>query len=163
MYRWLATGALTANQYSLHRLIVPSNFVRTLVPLTPIALSEIYLFISVGDAQTQKAITTWTVGSGVNHQQIGNTWSGQTDLVSLSVSGALNIFEPRTGDKPVRVFNVSPSFSCTWYLCCLYRPTTGSPEINNIDHTLLFQYLPSRWRRWPYILLFTFYSRIKRV
>jgi WD40 repeat protein len=52
----------------------------------------------------------------VNYQQIGNTWSGQTDLVSLSVSGALNIFDPRTGDKPVRVFNVSPSFSCTWYL-----------------------------------------------
>ena len=43
----------------------------------------------LGDAQTQKAVTTWTVGSGVNHQQIGNTWSGRNDLVSLSMSGAL--------------------------------------------------------------------------
>ena len=104
--RWLAIGVLTANRYSPHRLIVLSNFVRMLVHLRS-SLSHRFFFGLVGDAQTQKAVTTWTVGSGVNHQQIGNTWSGQDDLVSLSMSGALNIFDPRTGDKPVRVFNVS--------------------------------------------------------
>ena len=70
---------------------------------------ELDVFYSLlGDAQTQKAVTTWTVGSGVNHQQIGNTWCGRNDLVSLSMSGALNIFDPRTSDKPIRVFNVRP-------------------------------------------------------
>ena len=47
------------------------------------------------------------MGTGVEHQQVGNTWSGESDLVSLSMSGDLNIFDPRTGDKPVRVLSVS--------------------------------------------------------
>ena len=111
LYRWLAIGVLTVNQYSPHQLIVPSNFVRILVlnwALTSLSLELTFFLKWLGDAQTQKAVTTWTVGSGVNHQQIGNTWSGQNDLVSLSMSGALNIFDPRTSDKPVRVFNVRP-------------------------------------------------------
>jgi len=68
--------------------------------------------VKLWDAQTQKAVATWTVGTGVSHQQIGNTWSGGNDLVSLSMSGALNIFDPRTGDKPTRVFN-APQKSIT--------------------------------------------------
>ncbi len=65
----------------------------------------------LGDASTQKAVITWTVGSGLGHQQAGNTWSGQTDLVSLSMSGELNIFDPRIGDKPARVLSVRKPFS----------------------------------------------------
>ncbi|CAA7264403.1 unnamed protein product [Cyclocybe aegerita] len=61
--------------------------------------------VKLWDAQTQKAVTTWTVGSGVDHQQVGSTWVGETDLVSLSMSGDLNLFDPRTGDNPVRVFS----------------------------------------------------------
>ncbi|KDR80239.1 hypothetical protein GALMADRAFT_242541 [Galerina marginata CBS 339.88] len=68
--------------------------------------------VKLWDAKTQKAVTTWTVGSGVNHQQVGNTWSGQNDLVSLSMSGDLNVFDPRTGDKPVRILN-APQKSVT--------------------------------------------------
>ncbi|KAF8182076.1 WD40-repeat-containing domain protein [Pholiota molesta] len=68
--------------------------------------------VKLWDAQTQKAVTTWTVGSGVNHHQVGNTWSGQADLVSLSMSGDLNIFDPRTGDKPVRILS-APQKSVT--------------------------------------------------
>ena len=72
--------------------------------------SDIRVFI--GDAQMQKAINTWTVGSGVDYQQVGNTWSGQSDLVSLSMSGDLNVFDPRVGDKPVQVLSVRPFLSC---------------------------------------------------
>ncbi|KAF8155889.1 WD40-repeat-containing domain protein [Crassisporium funariophilum] len=68
--------------------------------------------VKLWDAQTQKAVSSWTVGSGVNHQQMGNTWSGQNDLVSLSMSGDLNIFDPRTADKPARIFS-APQKSIT--------------------------------------------------
>ncbi|KIM46699.1 hypothetical protein M413DRAFT_440287 [Hebeloma cylindrosporum] len=68
--------------------------------------------VKLWDAQTQKAVTTWTLGSGVNNQQVGNTWSGQSDLVSLSISGDLNVFDPRTGDKPTRIFS-APQKSVT--------------------------------------------------
>ncbi|PPQ78614.1 hypothetical protein CVT25_010578 [Psilocybe cyanescens] len=78
--------------------------------------------VKLWDAQAQKAVTTWTVGSGVNHQQMGNTWSGENDLVSLSMSGDLNVFDPRTGDKPVRILSapqksitaIAPSSSSTF-------------------------------------------------
>ncbi|KAF8186885.1 WD40 repeat-like protein [Mycena galopus ATCC 62051] len=56
-----------------------------------------------GDVETHKATTTWTVGSSVNDQQMGNVWSRETDIVSLSLSGDLNVFDSRVGDKPARV------------------------------------------------------------
>ena len=59
-----------------------------------------------GDAQTRKAVSTWTVGSEIDHQQVGNTWSGESNLVSLSMSGELNIFDPRLGDKATNVLSV---------------------------------------------------------
>lgn len=64
-----------------------------------------------GDVETRKATATWTLGSGVNHQQVGNTWSGDSSIVSLSISGDLNVFDPRIGDKPSKVFSVSPRLS----------------------------------------------------
>jgi len=51
-------------------------------------------------------VTTWTVGPEVSHQQVGNAWNGESNLVSLSLSGALNIFDPRVGDKPARILEV---------------------------------------------------------
>ncbi|KAH7925452.1 WD40 repeat-like protein, partial [Leucogyrophana mollusca] len=60
--------------------------------------------VKLWDVETRKVTTTWTVGKGVNHQQVGNVWSGDSDLVSLSMSGDLNIFDSRSGDKPSRVF-----------------------------------------------------------
>ncbi|KAJ3808953.1 WD40-repeat-containing domain protein [Lentinula aff. lateritia] len=59
--------------------------------------------VKLWDVETRKAITTWTVGNGVSFQQVGNTWSGESDVVSLSLSGDLNVFDIRTGDKPSRV------------------------------------------------------------
>ena len=64
-------------------------------------------FCTPGDIETRKAVTTWTLGSAVNDQQVGNTWSGAEDIVSMSLSGDLNIFDRRNGDKPARVIGVS--------------------------------------------------------
>lgn len=56
----------------------------------------------IGDVETRQAVTTWTVGTAVEHQQVGNTWAGADNLVSLSLSGALNVFDKRDGSKPSR-------------------------------------------------------------
>lgn len=54
-------------------------------------------------------MTTWSLGSGPTQQQVGTVWSGDSDIVSLSGSGDLNIFDRRTGDKPVTVLQVLSS------------------------------------------------------
>ncbi|KAJ2934186.1 hypothetical protein H1R20_g2912, partial [Candolleomyces eurysporus] len=61
--------------------------------------------VKLWDIETQKAVTTWNLGAGVNNQQTGNTWSDNINIVSLSLSGDLNVFDPRDGDKPTRVFS----------------------------------------------------------
>ncbi|KAI0690233.1 WD40 repeat-like protein [Cerioporus squamosus] len=61
--------------------------------------------VKLWDVETKKAQTTWTLGSGVNHQQVGNTWTAGDSIVSLSMSGDLNIFDKRVGDKPARVLH----------------------------------------------------------
>ncbi|KAF9010086.1 WD40 repeat-like protein [Cyathus striatus] len=61
--------------------------------------------VKLWDAEAQKAVNTWTVGAGVNYQQVGATWSGEQDIVSLSLFGTLNIFDSRIADKPSRIFN----------------------------------------------------------
>lgn len=60
----------------------------------------------IGDVEARKATTTWTVGSAVEDQQLGNTWSGESGLVSLSLGGNLNVFDPRTPNGPARIFTV---------------------------------------------------------
>ena len=61
---------------------------------------------TVGDVESQKPVTTWKVGSGVSHQQVGNTWTSGDDIVSLSMSGDLNVFDKRSGEKPARIIQV---------------------------------------------------------
>jgi WD repeat-containing protein 1 (actin-interacting protein 1) len=62
--------------------------------------------VKLWDVETQKAVNTWTAGSAIGDQQIGNTWSAEHGIVSLSLSGDLNVFDPRVGDKPTRVYSV---------------------------------------------------------
>ncbi|KDQ58569.1 hypothetical protein JAAARDRAFT_34386 [Jaapia argillacea MUCL 33604] len=59
--------------------------------------------VKLWDVENRKSITTWTLGSGVNHQQVGNIWLGNDTIVSLSMSGDLNVLDRRSEDKPVRV------------------------------------------------------------
>lgn len=59
-----------------------------------------------GDIERKESIQTWTLGSDIASQQVGNAWGPDGDIVSLSMSGALNIFDQRTGDVPARVLKV---------------------------------------------------------
>ncbi|KAH9855356.1 WD40 repeat-like protein [Lenzites betulinus] len=61
--------------------------------------------VKLWDVETKKAQATWTLGTGVNHQQVGNTWTEEDSIVSLSMSGDLNVFDKRVGDKPARVLS----------------------------------------------------------
>lgn len=76
--------------------------------------SSVDLLISVswstysGDIETRKATTTYTLGSGLESQQVGNVWSAPDTIVSLSFTGELNVFDRRTAEKPVKVLYVSP-------------------------------------------------------
>ncbi|QRV90779.1 actin cortical patch component [Ceratobasidium sp. AG-Ba] len=58
--------------------------------------------VKLWDVETRQAITTWTIGTGIEHQQVGNAWTSSDNLVSLSLSGTLNVFDKREGSKPVR-------------------------------------------------------------
>ncbi|CEL57969.1 putative WD repeat-containing protein C9G1,05 OS=Schizosaccharomyces pombe (strain 972 / ATCC 24843) GN=SPAC9G1.05 PE=3 SV=1 [Rhizoctonia solani AG-1 IB] len=57
--------------------------------------------VKLWDVETHQSVVTWTLGSGIEHQQVGNTWAGD-NLVSLSLNGTLNIFDKRDGSKPSR-------------------------------------------------------------
>jgi WD repeat-containing protein 1 (actin-interacting protein 1) len=65
--------------------------------------------------ETKKAVTTWTLGTTIDSQQVGNAWTGGDDLVSLSMSGDLNVFDKRVGDRPSRILKVRyPSLSSSF-------------------------------------------------
>ena len=59
-----------------------------------------------GDVEAQKNVTTWSLGTSIGNQQVGNVWAEENEIVSLSVDGNLNVFDPRAGDKPIRVLVV---------------------------------------------------------
>ena len=63
-----------------------------------------------GDVETRKNIHTYTVGTGVNNQQVGNAWAPSGSIISLSMSGDLNIFDNQDTDKPSRVLSVRSIF-----------------------------------------------------
>lgn len=81
--------------------------------------AELILATPAGDAETRKSVLTWTVGSDVNHQQVGNVWTEGGDIVSLSMNGYLNIFDKRVGDKPARILYVGLSLQVTYYRAAL--------------------------------------------
>ncbi|KAF9053801.1 WD40 repeat-like protein [Hymenopellis radicata] len=61
--------------------------------------------VKLWDVETRKCTTSWTIGSGVDHHQVGNTWTASSGIASLSLGGDLNIFDPRVGDKPSKIFS----------------------------------------------------------
>jgi len=63
--------------------------------------------VKLWDVETRKATTTYTLGTGLEHQQVGNVWSSSDTIVSLSFSGCLNVFDRRSAEKkPVKVLHV---------------------------------------------------------
>ncbi|TFY78699.1 hypothetical protein EWM64_g5314 [Hericium alpestre] len=61
------------------------------------------IFVYDGDVETRKSILTYSLGSGIASQQVGNVWNAPDTIVSLSMSGDLNVFDRRSGEKPVKV------------------------------------------------------------
>ncbi|KIY61197.1 WD40 repeat-like protein [Cylindrobasidium torrendii FP15055 ss-10] len=61
--------------------------------------------VKLWDVETRKCTTTWSIGSGLDQQQMGNTWTSTAGIVSLSLSGDLNVLDPRVADKPVKVYS----------------------------------------------------------
>ncbi|KAF8483465.1 WD40 repeat-like protein [Russula ochroleuca] len=61
--------------------------------------------VKLWDVETRKATTTYTLGTGLQYQQVGNVWSSPDTIVSLSFSGDLNVFDRRSGEKPVKVLH----------------------------------------------------------
>ena len=61
--------------------------------------------VKIWDVEKQAVVQSWIAGEGVEHQQVGNAWapSANGEIVSLSFNGDLNVFDKRTGDKPVNV------------------------------------------------------------
>lgn len=49
----------------------------------------------VGDVETKQNTTTFTVGGDIASQQNGNVWASENAVVSLSLDGTLNVFDPR--------------------------------------------------------------------
>ncbi|KAF8348597.1 WD40-repeat-containing domain protein [Amanita rubescens] len=68
--------------------------------------------VKLWDVETRKVVNTWSLGNSIGDQQVGNVWSEENEFVSLSLNGDLNVFDPRTGDKPVRVL-VAPQKAIT--------------------------------------------------
>jgi len=62
--------------------------------------------VKLWDVETRKPITTYSLGTGLQHQQVGNVWNSPDTIVSLSFSGDLNVFDRRSGEKkPVKVLH----------------------------------------------------------
>jgi len=61
--------------------------------------------VKLWDIETRKATTTYTLGTGLPYQQVGNVWNSPDTIVSLSFSGDLNVFDRRVGEKPVKVLH----------------------------------------------------------
>ncbi|KZT62503.1 WD40 repeat-like protein [Calocera cornea HHB12733] len=58
--------------------------------------------VKLWDVETRKVVNTWTVGSDLSSQQVGNTWV-KNDIVSLSLSGDLNVFDRRETSRPRQI------------------------------------------------------------
>ncbi|EKM77398.1 hypothetical protein AGABI1DRAFT_62030 [Agaricus bisporus var. burnettii JB137-S8] len=61
--------------------------------------------VRLWDIESKKATVTWTAGPAIEDQQVGNTWSGERNLLSLSLRGDLLSFDPRTPTGPSRVYS----------------------------------------------------------
>jgi hypothetical protein len=84
--------------------------------------------------ETRKVTATYTLGTGLQHQQVGNVWSSPDTIVSLSLSGDLNVFDKRSGEKPVKVLHVRDTITLEVEQCALLcvSAIVGCPESGHI-------------------------------
>jgi len=62
--------------------------------------------VDSGDVEASKLVTSWSLGQGVDNQQVGGTWTDGDEIVSLSMSSDLNTFDKRVSGKPSRIIQV---------------------------------------------------------
>ncbi|ORX36518.1 WD40-repeat-containing domain protein [Kockovaella imperatae] len=55
--------------------------------------------VTIWDASTLKSTQTYTIGTDIPSQQNGVVYAGPNTLVSVSLSGVLNVFDTREGSK----------------------------------------------------------------
>lgn len=67
-------------------------------------------------------MSSWSLGPGVDNQQVGGTWTEGDEIVSLSMSSDLNVFDKRVSEKPSRIIQVG---SASRVSC--FRPDAASP------------------------------------
>lgn len=65
---------------------------------TQLATAAASGIVTIWDAATFKAVQTYNFGSGVGEQQNGVVWANPSTIVSVSLSGVINLFDPRDGD-----------------------------------------------------------------
>ncbi|EJC99333.1 WD40 repeat-like protein [Fomitiporia mediterranea MF3/22] len=68
-----------------------------------LATSSLDGTVKLWDVERKLTVQTWTVGTGVQNQQVGNAWGPEGDIVSLSMSGIVNVFDQRKGDGPAHL------------------------------------------------------------
>ncbi|KAH7344740.1 WD40 repeat-like protein [Rhizoctonia solani] len=83
--------------------------------------------VKLWDVETRQVVTTWNLGSAIEHQQVGNTWAGD-NLVSLSLNGVLNIFDKRDGSKPSRTL-----YGSTHSISSITSPSAGTFLVGSND------------------------------
>lgn len=89
--RWPALGVPIRNTFPQPALMEPSNFVCWRWGPTQLCLIPSFS----GDVETKQNTTTFTVGGDVASQQNGNIWASENAIVSLSLNGTFNVFDPR--------------------------------------------------------------------
>ncbi|KAI0066923.1 WD40 repeat-like protein [Artomyces pyxidatus] len=67
-----------------------------------ISTASVDATVKLWDVETRKATSIYKLGEGVEHQQVGAVWNAPATIVSLSVSGDLNVFDPRTPARPAK-------------------------------------------------------------
>ena len=103
-HRWRVAGAQIASRLRRLPPIVQLNSVSRSCSTQYVTCRQ--CCCAIGDVEARKAVTTWTLGAGVPFQQVGNTWTSGDAIVSLSMSGDLNVFDKRVGDKPASILHV---------------------------------------------------------
>lgn len=66
--------------------------------------------VKLWDMTTQQLVNTWTVGTGVSNQQLGNLWAGEW-LLSVSLDGQLNYLDERSEKIARTVYGHQKSIS----------------------------------------------------
>lgn len=100
----LSPGPKTPSVYALVEQIVLSRWVARVALAGTQSITRLLrsLKFQIWDIESKSPVTSWTLGGGVDSQQVGGVWSPakEDEIVSLSFDGTLNVLDARQSDKP---------------------------------------------------------------